>query len=172
MLPVPVFYAILALCCVYAALKGGKPEQVGAGIFVLSSVASTIVASSPAIRFGSVEIGVFLVDTAMLLALTALALRAERLWPLWVTALQAVEVAGHAVKLIDSNVIRLAYAFILALWAYPMLLLLVLGTWNHQRRVARFGADRSWSSSSDRWDRRPPDGPTAWSPNSDRSPPL
>ena len=159
MLPVPVFYAILLLCCLYAAVKGGGPEKVGAAIFVLSSIASTIVASSPAIRFGTVEVGVFIVDASMLLALLGLAIKAERLWPLWVAGLQAVEVAGHAVKLIDSSVIRLAYAFILALWAYPMLLLLVIGTWNHHRRVARFGADRSWSSSSDRWDRRRPGGP-------------
>jgi hypothetical protein len=27
-----------------------------------------------------------------------------------------------------------------------MLALIVLGTWNHQRRLARFGADRAWSS--------------------------
>ncbi|MFL6845355.1 MAG: hypothetical protein ACJ8ER_10800 [Allosphingosinicella sp.] len=56
--------------------------------------------------------------------------------------------------------IRMAYAFVLAFWTYPMLLMIVLGTWNHQRRLAKFGVDKSWSSSSDHWDRRRPDGPS------------
>jgi cytochrome c-type biogenesis protein CcmH/NrfF len=67
--------------------------------------------------------------------------------------------AGHTVKLVDPVVIPRAYAFVLALWSYPMLLLLVAGTWNHQRRLARFGVDKSWSSSSGRSEPRLPTGP-------------
>ena len=40
-----------------------------------------------------------------------------------------------------------------------MLFLLVLGTWNHQRRLAKFGVDKSWSSSSGRSETPPPIGP-------------
>jgi hypothetical protein len=34
----------------------------------------------------------------------------------------------------------------LAFWIYPQLLVLVLGTWRHQRRAKTIGADRSWST--------------------------
>ncbi|HEY0043539.1 MAG TPA: hypothetical protein VGB62_03210 [Allosphingosinicella sp.] len=150
MLPVPVFFAMLALCCGYAWFKGGAPERAGAAIFALAALLSTAMVSGRPARFGSVELGVFAVDVAMLLALLVLALRAERFWPLWVTALQVIGTAGHTVKLADPRVFPLAYAIVLALWSYPMLILLAFGTWNHQRRLTRSGADKSWSNFSAR----------------------
>jgi hypothetical protein len=159
MLPVPVYYALFAACGLYVLLKGGAPEKAGALVLALGSVLSVAAVSSPSHRFGSVEVGVFLVDVATLIAFLVLALRAERFWPLCVTALQAIGTAGHAAKLLDPGVIRSAYAIVLSLWGYLMLLLIAFGTWNHQKRLARHGVDRSWSSSSDRLDRRPPGGP-------------
>jgi hypothetical protein len=159
MLPVELFYIILAACCLYASIHGGAPERVGALIFFSAAVLTTAALSAPAARWGAVENGAFAVDIAMLLALFALSLFAERLWPLWVTALQLIGVAGHAVKLVDQEVIREAYAFVMAFWSYPMLSLLVIGTWNHQKRLRRHGADKSWSSSSGRSGPPPPAGP-------------
>jgi hypothetical protein len=155
-----VFLVLLVGCCGYAFLRGGIPERIAALIFVAAAILTLVALSSPAIRWHSVEYGAFLVDVATLLSLVALALRANRLWPLWVTALQAIGTTGHAVKLADPEVIRWAYAFALAFWSYPMLALLAFGTWNHQRRLARFGVDRSWSSSSGRSETPPRNGPT------------
>ncbi|MBV8685800.1 MAG: hypothetical protein JOZ90_08930 [Alphaproteobacteria bacterium] len=160
MLPAPAYYTILALCWGYALLRGGPPERIGASIIGIGSILSALALSGSTVRFGSVEVGVFYVDVAALLGFLALALYAERYWPLWVTALQAIGTAGHAVKYVDSHVVRLIYAFALALWAYPMLFLIVLGTWRHQKRVAQFGADRSWSSFSGRLGLKPGPGPT------------
>jgi hypothetical protein len=155
-----LFDILLLLCCGYALWHGGEPERVGAAIYLVGVLLTHAAASAVARPFSSMEVGILLVDFTMLIALLALALLAARFWPIWATALHAVSTAGHAVKLVDPTIIPWAYAFVLAFWSYPMLLLLVIGTWNHHRRVVRFGADRSWSSSSDRWDRRPPGGPT------------
>jgi hypothetical protein len=154
-----IYVALLIGCCAYVARRGGPPEWIGAAIIAVGSFLSVVALSGGARIYRSVEVGVFIVDVAALLAFLVLALRAQRLWPLWITALQLVGTAGHAMKLADPHLMPWGYAFALRFWVYPMLLLLVIGTWNHQRRVARFGADRSWSSSSDRWDRRPPGGP-------------
>ena len=162
MLPVQIFLAILVLCLGYAILRGGAPERLCAAIFVMAYILSTIAQSGPAVRFEWVEVGVFAVDLAVLLALLVLAMRANRFWTLWVAALQIIGTAGHGVKLADPDVMRSGYAIALALWAYPQLLLLVIGTWNHRRRLARNGADPSWSSSSGRSGTRRPPGPTAW----------
>ena len=140
-----LYYVLLVLCWTYALLRGGLPERIGATILVIGSQLTWAAASAGAARFESVETGVLLVDVGALLAFLALALRADRFWPLWVAALQILGTAGHAVKFTDPEVIRRAYAFILAFWSYPMLSLLVLGTWRHQRRIVRFGADKSWS---------------------------
>ena len=55
---------------------------------------------------------------------------------------------------------RSAYAFVLGFWGYLMLFILALGTWRHQQRLAKFGADRSWSTSWRRSGLRPEIGPT------------
>ncbi|MEO7178715.1 MAG: hypothetical protein ABIW83_07715 [Allosphingosinicella sp.] len=156
-----VFYALLAGCCIYVARCGDAPEWIGASIIVVGSLLTLVALSSAATIYRSVEVGVFVVDVAALVAFLVLALRAERLWPLCVVALQLVGTAGHAVKLVDSQILPLAYAFALRFWGYPMMLLLVVGTWNHQKRLAKFGVDRSWSTYFDRLDRRPPGGPTS-----------
>jgi len=160
MLPVPVFYGLLALACLYALARGGAPERIGAAIFLVGAILSTAAISSGSARFISVELGVVVVDLVMLAALLALALRAERFWPLWVTALHIIGTAGHAVKAVDPAVMRLGYAFAMAFWSYPMLLILAGATWCHRRRLARFGTDRSWSASFARSAPAPRPGPT------------
>jgi hypothetical protein len=154
-----VFLALLIACCGYVALRGSPPEWIGAAIVAVGSFLSLAALSFTATIYRSLEIGVFLVDVAALLAFLVLALRAERIWPLCVTALQVIGTAAHAVKLVDPQVIPSAYAFALRFWAYPMMLILVLGTWNHQKRLARFGVDKSWSSSSPPSAPPPPAGP-------------
>lgn len=154
-----VFLALLLGCCGYAFLFGGAPERIAAFIFFAAAILTLVALSSPPIRWHSVEYGALLVDAATLVALLALAFRAERFWLLWVAALQAIGTAGHAVKLADPDVIRWGYAFALAFWSYPMLVLLAFGTWNHQRRLTKFGVDKSWSSFSGPSDPTPPGGP-------------
>jgi hypothetical protein len=161
MLPAPIYYSFLLVCCAYVALRGAAPERIGASIILVGSILSTAALSSPAGRFTSVEAGVFLVDLAAFVGLLVLSLRAERLWPLWVTALQLIATAAHAVKLMEPGLIRAAYAIVMGLWTYPVLLIIVFGTFNHQRRMARFGVDRSWSSFSGRSGPPPRAGPIA-----------
>lgn len=155
-----VYLVLLAACCVYVALRGGGPELVGGTIIGLGSLLTfAALLFSMADLYGSIEIGVFVVDVAALLAFLVLALRADRLWPLCVTALQIIGTAGHAVKLVDPQILPSAYAFALRFWGYPMMILLVLGAWNHQKRLAKNGVDRSWSNSSDHSELMPPAGP-------------
>jgi len=153
-----VFNALLLGCCGYALWRGGAPERIGASIFLGAAALTVAALSGPIGRFASVEVGVFIVDATMLLALVALALTAKRRWPLWIAAFQVIQVTGHAVKMADPTVVPWAYAFILAIWSYPMLLVLAFGTFNHQRRLKRFGTDPSWSSFSGR--SAPPPPPT------------
>jgi hypothetical protein len=143
------FRAFLILCCSYAWWKGGGPERTGAAIIATGVVLTKLAGAAWATRWSGVENGIFAVDLAVLVALVALALTAERFWPLWLTALHLLGTAGHLVKMADPTLIRWGYAFLIAIWSYPMLALIVIGTWNHRRRLARFGADRSWSSFSD-----------------------
>lgn len=160
-LPIEIFYAMVALCCGYAWIRGGPPERWGAAIFLAAGGLTQAALSAPGVRFNDVEVGVLIVDCAMLVALAVLAVRAERFWPLWVTALQLIGIAAHAIKASNPEGLRLAYSLALSMWGYPMLLSLAAGTWFHQRRLVRFGADRSWSTSSRPSVRTRRTGPTA-----------
>lgn len=159
MLPIELYYAFAIACSIYAGIRGGAPERIGAAVILVGSALTTAGMSGPSSRYAALESGALLVDGAALLAFLFLSLRAERFWPLCVTALQIVGTAGHAVKLVDTEVLRTAYAFAMAIWSYPMWFLVVLGTWNHQRRLARNGVDKSWSTSFSRSGPRPPGGP-------------
>jgi 4-amino-4-deoxy-L-arabinose transferase-like glycosyltransferase len=144
-LNVMTYFLLLIGCCAYALSRGGAPERIGAGILTVGSLLTLAVASGQGATFRSMEIGILVIDLACVAALVLLALAAERFWPLWAAAFQIISTAGHAVKYVDPDVIGRAYAFLLAFWAYPMVLLMFIGTWRHQQRLARFGADKSWS---------------------------
>jgi hypothetical protein len=160
MLEQKLYYTLLDVCWIYALFKGGIPERMGTSILALASALTVAALSSPATVYISIESGVFVVDLACFTAFLVLALRANRYWPLWIAGLQLIGTSAHAVKLAYPEVIPKAYAFVTVFWGYPMLLILVLGTFRHQQRLARFGVDRSWSSSWGRSGQTPRDGPT------------
>lgn len=147
MLSIPLYYTLLLLCLGYALLKGGAPERIGTTIVLVGSLLTLATVSSQARSYASVETGVFIVDVVTLLAFLALALRANRFWPLWIAALQLIGTLGHVIKLFDPALMPKAYAFAAVFWSYPMLLLIVIGTWRHQRRLKCVGLDPSWMSS-------------------------
>lgn len=136
---------LLTICWVYTLSRGGAPERIGATILLIGYGLTAIVISDIAVRFEAIETGVLIIDLLCLAAFGALAVRADRFWPLWLAALQLLTVLAHGVKLIDSDVFRRAYAFLAVVWSYPMIFLLIVGTFRHQGRLRKFGSDKSWS---------------------------
>jgi hypothetical protein len=145
-----VFFSVFLLCCGYALWRGGVPERIGAGVFIAGMLFSRLSASSARPSFTSVEAGILIVDAAMLAAFLVLALTSRRFWPLWMTAFQLVQVAGHVARFANPDMMRWVYAIAQGIWSYPMLALLAGATWRHQRRLRLFGLDESWSRSSPR----------------------
>lgn len=138
------FNALLLSSCLYALLRGGAPERIVA-LSLFTAYAATLRAySAPPSRFDNVEIAVLMVDALLFCALTAVALRADRFWPLAVAGLHLATVGTHVVKFFDVNMIRVTYAVMIAMWSYPMLIILAVGTWRHQRRVKAHGHDHAW----------------------------
>lgn len=152
------YLALLVACSAYAFIRGGAPERIGMAIVAANAILSFVAVSAPAIRFRGVEVGVFIVDVAAFLAFVPLALRADRFWPIWVSALLGLGVLGSLAMLLHPRVIPWAYAVVLSIWSYPILLLIAGGTFAHRYRLKRNGADPSWTRSSD------PPGPTAPGP--------
>ncbi len=155
------FVSLLVLCTLYALWAGGWPERVGAAAYALSVAATHLILTAQNERWLNVEVGVFIVDVLVFLVFVAIALRADRFWPLWVSAFLGLGVLGHLGRLAGPDVLWWAYAVVLTIWSYPILALIALGTFLHRRRLGHNGADRSFVSSSDRSAPTPPAGPTA-----------
>ena len=132
--------SLLALAALNALVRGKSDERQVGLIFVVGVIATELVLPAPAVRFASVETHLLLVDIAVFLGFTWVALRSERFWPLWIAGLQLTAIFGHMLKAVDVGLFSRAYAAALVFWAYPMLLILALGTWRGQRRRARQGA--------------------------------
>lgn len=146
MLRIAFFLALFIGACAYALARGGAPERVAVGIFAGGLLLTALTATASYVaRFSGLEIGILIVDSIMLAAFVILSLHAERYWPIWMSGMQAVEVLSHLPMLIAPDVLPQAYTTITALWSYPMLVLLIVATYRHRRRIARYGKDASWS---------------------------
>lgn len=135
------YFLVLAMVCAYAFYRGQTESRVAAIICVAASIASTIVMSPLAGRYSGVESGVFIVDVAVLIGFTAIALRSDRFWPLWVAGLQLTTIIAHVFKALDLDLIPQVYAAAARFWVYPIFLIIVIGTWRSHQRSRRERAD-------------------------------
>ena len=74
------------------------------------------------------------VDIMVLLAFTAVALKSDRFWPLWIAGLQLTTTLGHALKGLDHQMVPIAYAVSLQFWSYPIQIILIIAVWRSVRR--------------------------------------
>lgn len=112
----------------------------------LGSVATPIVQTRSFYREG--ELGVLIVDGVMFVGMTALAMRANRYWPIWVAALQLCSVLGHVSAGLDANILPTAYYLLTAYGAYPIWVFAVIGSVRHQQRLRAYGSDPPWRTAA------------------------
>jgi len=129
----------------YAVVRGGAPERVAGVALLAATLATRLLQGQAAVSFAEVEWGALYIDALLLAILLFLALEADRYWPLWMAALQGLQVTAHLAKLLDIGLLRPASAVPPAVWGYPMLLLLFCGAARHHLRRERFGIERAWS---------------------------
>lgn len=131
-----VYWAVVTISCVHALRFGGRSERLGAAVIAAASLLSALLSSS---GFAALEGGIFVVDLATWLALMFLAFRSNRYWPLWAAGFHSVAVVTHAAMFIDRSIVPAAYAIGQGLWAYPILIALMVGS-EHRRRDRALGA--------------------------------
>lgn len=89
-------------------------------------------------------IGVALVDVALAIALTVLALKANRLWPIVLAGMQLATVFGHVARLLSFPLPTAGYAIFVQLWGWPMLIVTAIGIHKHHERTKGRGTERDW----------------------------
>jgi hypothetical protein len=129
-----VFRILLALVALYAFFRGSRDAR-HVGLICVAGALLTHFAWSPLHnRFADLETGVMLIDALVFAGFLWVALRSDRFWPLWVAGLQLTTMLGHALKALDTALFQRAYGAALMFWAYPIVLILAVGTWRHRRR--------------------------------------
>ena len=130
------FWAFLAVTCGYALWRGRKYEQLAAILFIAASIVSVLARSSGQQRYLGVEHSDLIIDSLVIVATIAIALRSDRFWPLWVAGLQLTIGMSHLLKAIQPNLLPLAYAAAERFWSFPTLIILFIGAWRqHKRRL-------------------------------------
>jgi uncharacterized membrane protein YfcA len=149
-LRIALFAALLIGSCGYALWRGGTPERI-VGAAMLGAFATTLLSyAGLAERFTQVEYDILVIDLLLMAVLAAVALRADRGWPILLAGLHLATLGAHAIRLFEPEMIRVTYAVMIAFWSYPMVLGLAIGTRRHRRRVSSDGGDRAWSERSPR----------------------
>ncbi|MGC1469076.1 MAG: hypothetical protein WA793_06800, partial [Sphingorhabdus sp.] len=123
-----LFLFVFLVACFYAAWKGGAPERLTAAIFAAGLAATVLLRAPYSTRFGTIDMGMFFADFAMLAGLVLVALYAERFWPIWISAFQVIQVLSHLPELLIPHLLPQAYLVIVSVWAYPMLFMLMIAT--------------------------------------------
>lgn len=129
----------------FAFWRGGPPEKIAAAIIIAWIVADIgyHLVYGPS-GFETVDPVHIVLDGAELIAISWLALCANRVWPLWAAAAQLICVAGHLAAYIEPGGMRLAYWAMTQIPPFVQLIALIAGAGAHAARLRRVGSYRSW----------------------------
>jgi hypothetical protein len=94
--------ALLALAIAPAVWRGGWPERLAAGAMIAAWFGSGLVQNG--MQLWGLQIGVMLVDVALLVVLLIIALCSNRWWPMWACGFHGLGVLLHLAALLDAKV--------------------------------------------------------------------
>ena len=97
---------VFAALAIYAFLRGDAPERLGCAIFIAAVVGDSLYhAMFPTGSiYDRINLGHFLLDFLMFIALACLAMRANRIYPLWLLAAQMISFAMHLQRAVVPEV--------------------------------------------------------------------
>lgn len=139
-----VFLGLLIVSSLYAMIRGGRVEQIGATALLGGAALSYGLAHPVGVRFQHVEAGIFLVDIIVLGVFICLSFLSTRFWPIWIASLLLSEVIVHIARFAVPDVVPIAYLNAVALWAWAVQVILIAATWRHRDRLRKWGVDKSW----------------------------
>jgi hypothetical protein len=136
---------LLCLAMLFVARKGDEPER----LVAITILAMTLLDIANHLLFGDptwfeVNPGHFVIDTWALLTMTWVALKANRGWPLWITATQLIVVIAHLAKLMEIDEARRSYWLMTEVPYLAQIATLVIGTSAHAARQRRIGKYAAW----------------------------
>lgn len=139
------FCLFLGLLLLFAIRRGGQPEKYVAYVFVLAFVWGllTLLLLGPS-NYQQFDIARFGIELSVLIVVTGVAIRANRWWPICISALQLIIVVTQLLKL---TAIRGSFGIYWAMTTVPtylQYLVLLVGICTHVFRMRKHGKYRDW----------------------------
>ena len=142
-------YALIALFTAYAFWRGAGPERIAGAIMsgmVIVDVLYHLIFPKGGI-YDEVDLGHLFNDTWVLIAFALLAIRANRIYPIWMLAAQLIAMTSHLNREVSLEIAEIVYAIMIRVPSYIQLIAFGIGLVAHRRRVLRYGTYRSWRAS-------------------------
>lgn len=98
----------------------------------------------------ALDVGFFLIDLSVAAIMVAIALRANRMYTLWLAGFQIIATFAHLARAMTDAISPIAYAVMYIAPSYFQIIILAFGIWFHHKRTKRHGSYRSWRRSSRR----------------------
>ena len=146
-------YLLLTVIIVLASWKywkrqrgesGGEPELYGTSIILLSITVQVLLYSQQAPVFSYIDLNGLLVDSILLVGFVAIALNANRIWPLIAAGAQLVGMFSHFSRAMQLDIAPMAYSILRSAPTILVGMCVIIGFVSHFDRMKRFGRDRDW----------------------------
>ena len=143
-------YGVIVLLAVACWVWGAGPERVCGTILLampFAEVAYHLVFGSD-MRLSHTDVGHAVMQVVVAAPFLAVALTANRRYPLWLVSFQLIAVLSHLVRNFAPEAGGAAYLIMTVAPSYGMIATLTIGLAAHRMRMLRHGSYRSWRTSS------------------------
>lgn len=138
--------ACVGLLCAAALSWGAAPERMCATAFFAMTCGDPIyhfLAGRGPI-YGSIDVGHLIMDAGVAAVFVGVALCANRVYPLWLSAFQLKSVLSHFARGVTEGLPHLAYGIMSHGPYYLILMIMAGGLWCHVAREREYGMYRPW----------------------------
>lgn len=121
-----LFWTLTLIACGYSALAGGRDGR-WAALLIVGASLLTLIAGYRDLAWGSVQVGIVLVDTALLIGLYVLVLQSQRWWPIWMAGFHLLAVTAHIAASLSEDFLPRIYFAAATFSAVPVPVAMVIG---------------------------------------------
>lgn len=119
-------FVVMGVVCLYALIKGGRPEKIAAVIIAVAWLASSLLQDR--LNILSPQWGVAALDAVLFFVFLGMALYWRRGWLIVACATQLLTAATHFTQVLDPRLFALGVITAYYLWSYATLMALAWGT--------------------------------------------
>jgi hypothetical protein len=139
------FKYLLLACCLWCIYRGGKPERLGATLLIVDfGVRSLMKVFGHVIDFARPDSAYLTLTTILFGVSLLIALKSNRLWPLFFSAFFLVQLTGHLAVVVLESGVNWAYWAMTQVPIIVQTVILAIGTRAYLARARAGLRARDW----------------------------